>query len=283
MTLNRRALILSAGASALAWKSSPRPAGGEGPTGASWLDRAALPPGERVGYDAILYALQTQAAIDGFGYGGASATASPYVLSQQTGAYQDIPDFLDTKHLIDTAADADAYLARLNAFARQLDDDTEAFRRETGDAPPDFILDLTLEQLGKTLTAPESSLLVTSIARRAAARGLPARYGEDAAKLYVEAVAPALQGSRRVRAWYRAGLRAAQLPDARRRRRVRKWMVYAKPPLDYADHGNTALGARFAMVLGHDMVLAWAHPARPAGTISPLPSTMRMRSVASHS
>jgi uncharacterized protein (DUF885 family) len=170
------------------------------------LDRAALPPGERVGYDAILYALQSQAAIDRFGYGAANFTASPYVVSQQTGAYQAVPDFLDTKHLIDTAADADAYLARLTAFAGQLDDDTQAFRREAGlgVTPPDFILDLTLDQLGKTLTAPEASLMVTSIARRAAAKGLPPRYGEDAARIYAGAVAPALQRQieavRRVRA-----------------------------------------------------------------------------------
>jgi uncharacterized protein (DUF885 family) len=184
-----------------------------------------------VGYDAILYALRSQAAIDRFGYGASGFTASPYVVSQQTGAYQTTPDFLDTKHLIDTAADADAYLARLTAFARQLDDDTEALRREAGAGvtPPDFVLDLTLDQLGKTLTAPEANLMVTSLVRRAAAKGLPARYGEDAARIYAGAVAPALQRQieavRRVRAravhdagvwrikdgeaWYRAGLHAA--------------------------------------------------------------------------
>jgi uncharacterized protein (DUF885 family) len=133
--------------------------------------------------------------------------------------------------VVDTAADADAYLARLGAFARQLDDDTEAFRRETGlgVTPPDFILDLTLDQLRKTLVYPESSVMVTSIARRAAAKGLPERYGKEATRIYVEAVTPALQRQieavRRARAgavhdagvwrikdgaaWYRAGLQAA--------------------------------------------------------------------------
>lgn len=195
------------------------------------LDRAALPPGERFGYDAILYGLQSQVAIDAFGIGGAATTSSPYVISQQTGAYQDIPDFLDTKHPIDTGADADAYLERLSAFARQLDEDTEAFRRETGlgVTPSDFLLDQTLDQLGKTLTAPQASVMVGSITRRAAAKGLSASYGQGAAKIYADAVAPALQRQiaavRKVRAgaghdagvwrikdgeaWYRAGLRAA--------------------------------------------------------------------------
>jgi len=36
--------------------------------------------------------------------------------SQLTGACQSIPDFLDTKHRIENVADADAYLARLEAF-----------------------------------------------------------------------------------------------------------------------------------------------------------------------
>jgi uncharacterized protein (DUF885 family) len=59
--------------------------------------------------------------------------------------------------------------------------------------PPDFILDLALEQLGKTRTAtPDGSLLVTSIARRAAAKGLGDHYAADAARLYVEKIAPAL-------------------------------------------------------------------------------------------
>ena len=286
MTLDRRTLMLSAGALALAWKGAlaqPAPASiaplfdrfmqerldlnpesatnlglDKGPDAArksrlndkseagkaarramvkgqlarlKALDRAGLPPGERVGYDAILYALESQAAIDAFPFGGVASTASPYVLSQQTGAYQDIPDFLDTKHLIETGADADAYLARLSAFARQLDDDTDAFRRETGmgATPPDFLLDLTLDQLRKTLTYPESSVMVASITRRAAAKGLPSRYGQDATKIYVEAITPALQrqieavrkaragavhdaGVWRIKdgeAWYQAGLRAS--------------------------------------------------------------------------
>ena len=42
---------------------------------------------------------------------------SPYVISQQDGAYFSIPDFLNTAHTIDNAADAEAYLSRLAQFA----------------------------------------------------------------------------------------------------------------------------------------------------------------------
>ena len=46
---------------------------------------------------------------------------TPYVVIQNVGAYLDIPRFLDSEHRIDSAADADAYLARLQSYAKQLD------------------------------------------------------------------------------------------------------------------------------------------------------------------
>ena len=66
----------------------------------------------------MLYTRRSSAAIQAFDYGGQSYGPSPYAVSQLTGAYQSVPDFLDTKHRIDTAADAEAYLARLDAFGR---------------------------------------------------------------------------------------------------------------------------------------------------------------------
>jgi len=159
------------------------------------VDRAGLSPPDRASYDTILYSLKSAAVVQGFDFGGSAFGPSPYIVSQLTGAYQSVPDFLDTKHSIETAADADAYLSRLSAFAGQLDDNTDRMRHDAaqGVAPPDFILDLTLIQLGKTRTAsPGDNLLVTSLARRAATQGLPASYAADAAKLYAERVGPAL-------------------------------------------------------------------------------------------
>src|SRR6185437_7311340 len=144
------------------------------------VDRRRLTPPDQASYDAVVYSLESAAALHRFDFGGGgTAGSSPYVVSQLTGAYQAVPDFLDTKHSIETAADADAYLARLAAFAVQLDDQTARMRHDAGEGvtPPDFIYDLALVQLGKTRSpTPDGSLLVASLARRAAAKGLGDRY-----------------------------------------------------------------------------------------------------------
>ena len=116
------------------------------------IDRASLSESDRIDYDTVLYTRRSAAALQAFDFGGSAFGPSPYAVSQLTGAYQSVPDFLDTKHRIETAADADAYLARLDAFAAQLDDNTDArsTMRRSASSPPDFMLDLTLEQMIKT-------------------------------------------------------------------------------------------------------------------------------------
>ena len=42
---------------------------------------------------------------------------TPYLVIQNAGAYLDIPRFLDSDHRIENAADAEAYLARLQSYA----------------------------------------------------------------------------------------------------------------------------------------------------------------------
>jgi uncharacterized protein (DUF885 family) len=159
------------------------------------VDRASLSAGDKVSYDAVAYSLNSSAEVQAFEFGGNAFGPSPYVVSQLTGAYQQVPDFLDTKHSIETREDAEAYLSRMAAFAGQVDDNTERMKHDAalGVAPPDFMLDLTLVQLGKTRTpGAAENLLVTSLAKRAAAKGLPASYAADLAKLYDERVGPAL-------------------------------------------------------------------------------------------
>ncbi len=158
------------------------------------LDRSALTGADAVNYDTVLYALKTSKRLAQFDFGGRSYGPSPYVISQLTGAYQSVPDFLDTKHRIDTTIDADAYLSRLEQYAAVLDQETARLERDVaaGVAPPDFLLDETLSQLGQGRTAGVDNKLVQSLARRAAARGLGASYGAAAARLYDDKVAPAL-------------------------------------------------------------------------------------------
>jgi len=159
------------------------------------FDRKGLSAPDQASYDTILYSLKSAAVVQAFDFGGSAFGPSPYIVSQITGAYQSVPDFLDTKHSVETPADAEAYLSRLAALAVQIDDNTERMKHDAalGVAPPDFILDLTLIQLGKTRTpGPDDNLLVASLARRAAAKGLPPTFAADAAKLYAERVGPAL-------------------------------------------------------------------------------------------
>ncbi len=158
------------------------------------FDTSGLSPADRINYDTVLYTRESNAKVMAFDFGGTGFGPSPYIVSQLTGAYQNIPDFLDTKHPIENTADADAYLARLNAFAGQLDGNTERMRHDAGlgIVPPDFLLDLTLTQLNSTLKPVDQSLLVTSIARRAKAKGLDPHYADKAAAIYTAQIAPAL-------------------------------------------------------------------------------------------
>ena len=186
------------------------------------FDAGKLGPVDRVNYDTVLYLRESSAAIDAFDFGGSSFGPSPYGVSQLTGAYQSVPDFLDTKHSIATAEDADAYLGRLDAFARQLDDDTEQMRHDAGIGvvPPDFILDLTLAQLTALQVPAEQSLLVKSIARRAAEKGLDAGYETKAAAIYTGRIAPAIarqiEEAKRLRAQalHEAGVRRFKSGEA---------------------------------------------------------------------
>lgn len=159
------------------------------------VNRAKLSPVDRLNYDVVLYTARSSAAVQAFGIGGTAYGPTPYVISQNSGAYQSVPDFLDTKHPIETTADADFYLSRLHAFARQLDDQTSQVRQESarGIIPPDFILDLTIDQMTKTAVPADQSLMVASIRRRAAAKGLDGHYAADAARIYTNEVLPALQ------------------------------------------------------------------------------------------
>lgn len=159
------------------------------------LNTSGLSDPERVNYDSMVYVLRTRARLDSFDFSGFSGSGpSPYVISQLSGYYQFVPNFLDTTHRLETSTDADAYLARLEAFAGQLDQDTAKLGHDVslGVMPPDFMIALTLDQLGKTRLPAEQSVMVASIARRAKNKGLSVSYAANAATLYTDKVAPAL-------------------------------------------------------------------------------------------
>jgi uncharacterized protein (DUF885 family) len=158
------------------------------------IDTAKLTVADRLDVDVVRYTRESAAAVQRYDFGGSGYGPSPYVVSQITGAYQSVPDFLDTKHKVETKEDADAYLARLTAFGVQLDAETARMAHDTGLGmiPPDFILDLTLAQMAKLRTPADQALVVNSIAKRATAKGLGETYGKDAAGIYDAHVLPAL-------------------------------------------------------------------------------------------
>ena len=51
--------------------------------------------------------------------------STPYIVSQGNGAFVDVPDMLENKHQVANAADAEAYLARMHAYAKEVRDETE--------------------------------------------------------------------------------------------------------------------------------------------------------------
>ena len=119
----------------------------------------------------------------------------PYRIFQQGGSYFDTPDFLNSQHTIETAADAGAYLARLDAFATKLDQDTAEQRAQArrGFIAPGWSIDLTLLQMNKLRgQQAEGSSLVQSLVKRAAAKGIAGDWQTRAASIVNKRVYPAL-------------------------------------------------------------------------------------------
>jgi uncharacterized protein (DUF885 family) len=161
----------------------------------STFDRTRLSGMDVVNYDVVLYGLKTaEAANSRYDYGPGGAGA-PYIISQLTGDYSNIPDFLDNQHSIESKVDADAYLARLEGFAQALDQEVEVAKHDMalGVVPPDFALAKTLKAMGALRgQAPDKVVLTASIARRTREKKIPGNYEGDATKIVSGKIYPAL-------------------------------------------------------------------------------------------
>jgi uncharacterized protein (DUF885 family) len=118
---------------------------------------------------------------------------TPYVVIQNVGAYLDIPRFLDSDHPIENASDAEAYIARLQSYPKQLDGELGRIQaaRAAGLVPPAFLIDKAIAQM--TLSAKgarEGGSLVESIQRRT--KNFPGDWAVRAKKIAADEVAPAL-------------------------------------------------------------------------------------------
>jgi uncharacterized protein (DUF885 family) len=126
---------------------------------------------------------------------GDSWRKTPYVVIQNTGAYLDIPKFLDSDLTIETAADAEAYIARLADYPQQLDNELGrviAYRYK-GLIPPGFLIDTALGTLKQSADgARQGGGLVESIERRTREKKIPGNWAERARAIAQKEVAPAL-------------------------------------------------------------------------------------------
>ncbi len=164
------------------------------------IDAAGLDESTRIDLDVVRTAHETAAEGFVFPYGDIallnqnwSWRNAPYVVAQNTGAFLEIPSLLDEQHTLKTREDAEAYLERLQAYAGQIDGETERLKSAValGVVAPDFILDKTLAQARIARGGNVADwMVVASIAKRG--KDIPGDFGARAAKIASASIAPAL-------------------------------------------------------------------------------------------
>ncbi|TQK11903.1 DUF885 family protein [Herbaspirillum sp. SJZ107] len=185
------------------------------------IDRARLAPPDQIRYDTVRYAVGAGLEGTAFSFGGAAAGlqggTAPFPVTQQDGAVTRIPEFLNSQHAIARRADADAYLARVQAMGCLLDQETRRIAEQ--DAmnvrPPAFIIRTALDQLKAYRALPaQEQTLVTSLATRTRALGLAGDWGGRAQALVTDTVYPALE--RQIAALEQAGRKADDVAGVHR-------------------------------------------------------------------
>jgi uncharacterized protein (DUF885 family) len=138
---------------------------------------------------------------------------TPYVVIQNVGAYLDVPRFLDSDHPVKNAEDAEAYLARLESYAVQLDGELGRLKDAAakGLIAPAFLIDKATSQVTMSVKgAREGGGLVESLERRT--KEIPGDWAGRARSIAQQKIAPALERqlaeltAQRTRATMDAGL-----------------------------------------------------------------------------
>ena len=163
------------------------------------IDTAGLSHSTRTSVEVVRSAYAT--ALEGFmlPYGDVAVGGwrnTPYVVIQNVGAYLDVPRFLDSDHQINSAADAEAYVARAASYPKQLDNELGRviMARYKGLIPPGFLIDKALTQLKASAKgALEGGPLVESIERRTREKGIAGDWAARVRAIARKEVAPALE------------------------------------------------------------------------------------------
>jgi uncharacterized protein (DUF885 family) len=160
------------------------------------FDPEKLSASDWVNHQSAVYLTDTTLQSYGFGYGDPNVgIAVPYLISQLTGAYRNVPSFLAHQHPMATAADAEAYVSRLSAFAILLDQETDRARADfaKGVVPPDFVIRTTLVQFAELMRpAPADNEMVTTLVRRAQAANIVGDWQARGGRVVEREVYPAL-------------------------------------------------------------------------------------------
>jgi uncharacterized protein (DUF885 family) len=164
------------------------------------IDTSTLGDAARIDVDVMRTAHEFAAEGFAFPYGDTAVLNqswswrnAPYVVAQNTGAFLEIPGMLDDSHTVESRADADAYLARMEAYAGQLDGETGRLKSAAAQnvIAPDFLLDKTLRQIRIARSGNVADWsLVTSLAKRT--KSMQGDYAGKAAKIAQDKVGPAL-------------------------------------------------------------------------------------------
>jgi uncharacterized protein (DUF885 family) len=165
------------------------------------LDGSRLSHGVRTSVEVVRSAYKTALAGFALPYGDITVGGwrnTPYVVIQNVGTYLDVPRFLDSDHRISSREDAEAYLSRLQSWAKQLDGERGRIEaaRAAGLVPPDFLLDKALAQMTLLIKgARQGGAAVESLVRRT--KDIPGDWAARARAIVVQEVVPALERQHR--------------------------------------------------------------------------------------
>lgn len=125
-------------------------------------------------------------------YGGG---IGPYMVTQRSGAYFSVPDFMANQHRVETEADAASFISRLEAFAVVLDQESERIVADgaLGVTLPSFLMDKTLTQLRALRDTPAYDMaMIQALIRKTDASDMVGDWGAQAAEVVETMVKPGL-------------------------------------------------------------------------------------------